>query len=171
MNDHAKWRLDLARDLSTRLYRFAGIQAIVVGGSVARGYSDAYSDLELMLFWDRAPGPEVRHEMIADFHAEFRYPGMDIGHDSSLLIRDVPVDLWHNTVDGEEAPLDAVLHKYSLDLGASNVLDTVRTCIPLYGNDLVQQWKNCVQEYPEEPRQEPAQARGCAMPFARRAQM
>lgn len=150
MNHHARWRLDLARDLSTNLYRYAGIQAIVVGGSVARGYSDAFSDLELMLFWDKAPALDVRHEIIADLRAEYRYPDIDSGHDTALLIRGVPVDLWHNTVAGEYAAMDTVLHEYSLDLTASNVLDTVRTCIPLYGEDLVQQWKERVQEYPEE---------------------
>jgi hypothetical protein len=30
------------------------------------------------------------------------------------------------------------------------VLDTIRACIPLYGADLAQQWKNRVQAYPEE---------------------
>ena len=150
MNNHAQWRLDLARDLSSRLHRFTAIQAIVVGGSVARGYSDAYSDLELILFWDQAPGPDVRHEIIADFRAEFRYPEMDIGHDSALLIRGAPVDLWHLTVASEVAAMEAVLVEHSLDLGASNVLDTIRACIPLSGSDLVQQWKTRVQAYPEE---------------------
>jgi hypothetical protein len=150
MNEHAQWRLDFARDLSPRLARFAGIQAIVVGGSVAKGYSDAYSDLELMLFWDQAPGPEIQQEIKADFQAEFRYPEFDIGHNSSLLIRGVPVDLWHLTVSGEEAAMDAVLNDYSLDLGLNNILDTMQACISLYGHELVQQWKERVQDYPDQ---------------------
>ncbi len=149
MNDHACWRLDLARDLSARLDRFAGLQAIVVGGSVAKGYSDAFSDLELLLLWDQAPDADVRHAIIADFQAEFRYPEMEIGHDYALLIRGVPVDLWHITVASAVAAMDAVLHEYSLDLGASNMLDTVRACIPLAGHELVQHWKTRVQAYPE----------------------
>lgn len=150
MNAQARWRLDLARTLSTRLRHFAGVQAIVVGGSVARGYSDAYSDLELLLYWDHAPGPDVRQTIVTDLRAEFRYPAIDPGHASALLIDGFPVDLWHNTVASADAAMDVVLLTYSIDLDASNVLDTLRACIPLYGAELVQQWKQRVQAYPEE---------------------
>ncbi len=149
MNDHARWRLDLARELGRRLYPYRGIRAIVVGGSVARGYSDAYSDLELMLFWDTPPDPEVRHEIMTTLEAEFRYPAADQAHDSGLLIRGAPVDLWHISVARQEAAMHSVLHEYSIDLTESNVLDTIHACIPLYGEELVQQWKTRVEEYPE----------------------
>jgi predicted nucleotidyltransferase len=49
-NVHARWRLNLAGQLAERMCAFAGVQAIVVGGSVARGYADEYSDLELPVF-------------------------------------------------------------------------------------------------------------------------
>lgn len=150
MNEHARWRLDLARAISPQLYRFAGLRAVVVGGSVARGYSDAYSDLELLLFWDAAPDSDVRRQIIADLRAEFRYPDTDPSHDSALLIRGVPVDLWHLTVASQEAALHQVLDEYSIDLDVSNVLDTMHACIPLHGHDLVRQWKSRVQAYPDE---------------------
>lgn len=150
MNDHGRWRLDLAHDLSAHLPRCSELRAVVVGGSVARGYSDAYSDLELILLWDSAPDPEVRRAIRADLRAEFRYPATDPGHDSALLIRGVPVDLWHNTVAHWEAALDAVLREYSTDLVASNMLDTLQTCLPLSGTDLVQQWQHRAGDYPEE---------------------
>lgn len=150
MNEHARWRLDLAREIGPRLYRFAGLRAVVVGGSVARGYSDAYSDIELLLFWDAEPDPDVRRQIITDLRAEFRYPNTDPSHDSALLIRGMPVDLWHLTVASEEAALHQVLDEYSIDLDVSNVLDTMHACIPLYGQDLVRQWKSRVQAYPDE---------------------
>jgi predicted nucleotidyltransferase len=115
MNTHAQWRLDLARTLSTHLRRFAGIRAIAVGGSVARGYSDAYSDLELLLFWDQVPSLDVRHAIVVDLRAEFRYPAIDPGHDSALLIDGFPVDLWHSTVErggGHAYGAARVQHRY-----------------------------------------------------------
>jgi predicted nucleotidyltransferase len=36
------------------LQQIDGIDMIAVLGSVARGYSDEYSDLELMLLWNQA---------------------------------------------------------------------------------------------------------------------
>jgi hypothetical protein len=150
MNIHVQWRLELARDLSTRLRRFPGNRAMVVGGSVARGYSDAYSDLELLVFWDQAPEREVRDEIRSDLGATFRYPEIDPGHDSALLIRSVPVALWHITIASQETTIKSVLDEYSIDLTASNMLDTVCTGIPLHGADLVQQWQKRVREYPDE---------------------
>ena len=54
-NPHVQWRLDVARKLAEKIRAFPGVQAIVVGGSVARDYADAYSDLELPIFWDELP--------------------------------------------------------------------------------------------------------------------
>ncbi len=45
-NPHIKWRIDFARHLAKRLVTFKGIKAIVIAGSVARGYADQYSDLK-----------------------------------------------------------------------------------------------------------------------------
>jgi hypothetical protein len=149
MNAHARWRLDLARKLSIKLHHLGGIQAIIVGGSVARGYSDAYSDLELILLWDQPPSPTLRRAIIADLRAEFRYPAIDPSHESALLIDDFPVDLWHITVASQLAAMRAVLEEHSIELDASNILDTIRACVPLYGVELVQQWKQRVAAYPE----------------------
>lgn len=150
MNEHARWRLDFARELGAQLRRYDGIKAMAVGGSVARGYSDIYSDIELVMFWEQAPDKELQREIIAGFQAEYRYPEVDPGHDHSVLIRGVPVDLWHLTISTEEATMDSVLRDYSLDLVASNRLDIIQTCIPLYGEALIQGWKDRVKDYPGE---------------------
>src|SRR4051794_11607670 len=147
MNDQARWRLDFARELGARLHRFNGIKAITVGGSVARGYSDVYSDIELIMYWDQAPNAALQREIIAGFQAEYRYPEADPGHDHSVLIQGVPVDLWHLTASVEEATMESVLREYSLDLVANNRLDIVRACIPLCGETLVQRWKDRVEDY------------------------
>jgi predicted nucleotidyltransferase len=149
MNPHAQWRLDLARRLSLKLRRFAGIEAIVVGGSVARDYSDAYSDIELILYWEQPPTQDVRHAIISDLQAAYRYPAIDPSHDSALLIEGCPVDLWHLAVADQLATMHAVLEEYSVDLDAGSVLDTIGACVPFYGEEMVQEWKERVAVYPE----------------------
>lgn len=149
MDDHVRWRLELARGIGARLEGVSGIRAIVVAGSVARGSSDAYSDIEIIAYWDEPPETDAVRAIAAGLGAARRYPSHDPGHESALLIRGVPVDLWHQTVRGAEAVLDAVLVGHSIDLGASNVLDTIRTCIPLRGEGLVGGWKERVRGYPD----------------------
>jgi predicted nucleotidyltransferase len=150
MNHHARWRLDFARMLNRKLDLAPGLKAVMVIGSVARGYSDAYSDLEIMLVWDQLPSIE-RQEAIAEvLQAQHRYPAFDPGYQSAFRIQGLPVDLWYTTAAQEEAMIRPVLIDYSLDLVANNRLDTLRSCIPLRGTDLVQRWKTISREYPEE---------------------
>jgi predicted nucleotidyltransferase len=150
MNDHVQWRLDFAHALSAELRQFADIETIAVLGSVARGYSDEYSDLELLLVWNQLPSPEQKATLLRAVHAEYRYPAFDPGYQTAFRIQGLPVDLWHTTVAQEEAFIHTVLHDYSLDLVANNRLDTLCSCIPLYGPEQVRDWQARLQAYPSE---------------------
>jgi hypothetical protein len=147
---HTAWRLDVARHLAAPISAFPGVQAIVVGGSVARGYADAYSDLELPIFWESLPGDDTRHAVVAALGAEFLHGYDGPSLEDQLLIHGFQVDLWHGTVASEESVIDAVLHGYSTDLGDSNFMDTVRACIPLYGAEVIRDWKERARDYPDE---------------------
>jgi predicted nucleotidyltransferase len=148
-NLHTQWRLDIARRLAERIRAFPGVQAIVVGGSVARGYADAYSDLELPIFWDELPTDETRLALVAALQGEFLHGYDGPAREDQLLINGFQVDLWHNTVAGEDAVIKRVLEAYSTDFGDSNFMDTVRACIPLYGDAIIQRWKRRTAHYPD----------------------
>jgi hypothetical protein len=149
-NFHTAWRLNIARRLAAHISAFPGVQAIAVGGSVAHGYADAYSDLEMPVFWESLPCDDTRHAIVAALGAEFLYGYDGPSLEDQLLIRGFQVDLWHNTVAVEETTIDGVLRGYSTDLGDSNFMDTVRTCIPLYGEEIIRGWKERAQDYPDE---------------------
>ncbi len=145
MEDDVGWRYGFARDLVGALPQFPGLCAAVIGGSVARGYSDPYSDIELLLFWERMPDPATRRAILEVWRAEQR---LLVG-DHALLVRGVPVDLWQRTVDDEEAILDRVLRDHSRDMTANAEIDMVNTGLPLRGAALVQNWQARTANYPE----------------------
>ena len=149
LNSHAQWRLELAQMIGERLRPFVGIRAIVVGGSVARGYADEFSDLELPLFWDRLPDDATRQAIFEALHADLLCPYNGPAQEDNLQIQGFQVDLWHCTVENEEAVFDAVLQQSSTDLSDSNFMDTIRSCIPLFGESLIERWKRLAQQYPE----------------------
>jgi len=149
-NPHVTWRLAIARQIAARLCRYDGIRAIVVGGSAARGYADVYSDLEMPLFWEALPSDALRQAIAADLGATYLYLYDGPALEDQLLIDGFQVDFWHNTVAAEERVLDEVLLGYDTDLGSSNFLDTVRACIPLYGEAIIARWKARAQAYPDE---------------------
>ncbi len=148
--DHTTWRLGVARRLAAKISAFRGVQAVVVAGSVARGYADAYSDLEMPCFWETLPSDDTRHAIAAALGAEFLYGYDGPSLEDQLLVSGFQVDMWHNTVAVEEATIDGVLHGYRTDLGDSNFMDTIRACIPLYGEDIIRGWKERAQAYPDE---------------------
>jgi hypothetical protein len=150
MNPHVAWRLAVARQVAERLRRYEGIRAIVVGGSVARGYADAYSDLEMPLFWDGLPSDEVRKAVVADLGAEFLYGYDGPSNEDQLLIDGFQVDLWQCSVAHEETVFEDVLTRFDTGLGSSNFMDTVRACIPLHGEALIARWKERARSYPDE---------------------
>lgn len=153
MRQEVSWRLEFAGKLNERLAAFqglGGIQAVAVGGSVARGLSDVYSDLELILLWENTPDTPTQQAVMIALGATYQHPASHPAHASAFWVQGVPVDVWHLTRAVEEATLRRVLEEYSLDLAASNRLDTFHNCIPFYGHDLLDEWKARLENYPGE---------------------
>lgn len=149
-NAHAKWRIDFAQHLAKRLETFEGIKAIVIAGSVPRDYADEYSDIEIPIFWETLPDDVTRHAIVSTLNGKFLYAYDGPAHEDQLLIDGVQVDLWDVSTTHQEEILDDVLRKHHFDLGTLNALDTMRSCIPLFGHEIVQEWKLRAQEYPNE---------------------
>jgi hypothetical protein len=150
MDPAVNWRLAFARSVCQRLRRYPGLRAVIVGGSVARGYADPFSDLEMPLFWESLPDDNKRLALADDLGAEFAEPYNGPAQEDNLLIQGFKVDFWHNTVACEEQVFHDVLEGYDTDLGSSNFMDTIRSCIPLHGEELIQEWKQRAQVYPDE---------------------
>jgi hypothetical protein len=149
-NPHTKWRIDFAQHLARRLVTFEGIKVIVIAGSVARDYADGYSDIEIPIFWEALPDDVTRQALVAALNAEFLYVYDGPAREDQLLINGVQVDLWHVTIMHQEEILRAVLHEHRFDLSTLNALDTIRSCIPLYGHEIVKEWKRHAHEYPDK---------------------
>ena len=148
-NPHAAWRLKVARQVASRLAGVRDVRAIAVAGSVARGLADAYSDVELLVLWDQLPDDAVRHAIAADLGAEFLYPYDGPAHEDNLRRGDLQVDLQHSTVAHEEATIVRVLEDYSLDEADVHFMDTLRTCVPLHGGEILAPWKERARQYPD----------------------
>jgi hypothetical protein len=147
-NPHAQWRIRYARRLTENLAAFKGVRAVIVAGSVARNYADAYSDLEIPIFWDILPDDERRLEIADVLAGRFLFAYDGPSREDQLLIDGVQVDLWHIAVKHEEEIIRAVLHDHRTDLDFLNAMDTIRCCIPMYGEEMIRAWKSQAEEYP-----------------------
>jgi predicted nucleotidyltransferase len=147
---HSSWRIALAKEISNVICTIPGIKAIIIGGSVARGYADQFSDLEIPLFWSRVPSAAVRKSLVAMLKAEFLTPFDGPAREDNISLKGFQIDLWHNSVAFEERVIKNVLQNFDNNLGSSNFFDTIRTGIPLFGEEIVQHWKEKTQHYPRE---------------------
>src|SRR5947209_2177409 len=60
MNAASQWRLALAQHVAGAYAANPNVAAVIIGGSVARGHSDRYSDIEVGVFWRQPPTDEER---------------------------------------------------------------------------------------------------------------
>ncbi|RAZ79330.1 nucleotidyltransferase domain-containing protein [Planococcus halotolerans] len=148
MNTHTRWRLEIAKILTKKLALYPEVRAIVVGGSAARNYADGYSDLELFLYWDKEPSNIIKQDISTLLKAEHRYPKTHFAYHNALIINGFQVDMWHKTASVEEANIAIVVDEGSTDLDASNIVDTMRFCVPMHGREFIKSWKDRVEKYP-----------------------
>ena len=64
MNDATMWRLALARQIGSGLWNQSQRGRGLHRGSVARGWADRYSDIELDVYWSTPPSDAERLEII-----------------------------------------------------------------------------------------------------------
>jgi hypothetical protein len=57
LNEASRWRLEMARKIAPAYMTNHKVQAVIVGGSAARGRADRYSDIEPGLFWTEPATP------------------------------------------------------------------------------------------------------------------
>lgn len=51
-NEASRWRIELARELSTHYSSHPEVRMVCLGGSPTKGISDAYSDLAIVVYWN-----------------------------------------------------------------------------------------------------------------------
>jgi hypothetical protein len=147
-------RVILAKEIREKLrnVEFEGpeLMAMAVGGSVSRGQADAFSDLELLCFWDIFPDIETRHALVEAIGAELIFPIDDDQNEDNLILKDIQIDVMHNTVDYYDNMISDAWEFHLADYQTLGFLDTITYAYPLFGEDILSVWKEKTNEYPRE---------------------
>jgi len=117
LNEASRRRLARAQEIAPIYVGNPKVQALVVGGSVARGCADRYSDVEIGVFWSEHPSE-------AEFEAAMRLAGgsrweldrfdaaQEDVHYEEYEVDGLKIDLRHMRVDRMERVLTAVLDEF-----------------------------------------------------------
>lgn len=89
---HCRWRIELTEQICEKVKVIEGVKAIVIGGSVGRGYADEYSDLEIRIFWDKYPDENTRKLIVKKLNAEYFYPYNYEGREDNVIVNGFRID-------------------------------------------------------------------------------
>ncbi|HUR83643.1 MAG TPA: nucleotidyltransferase domain-containing protein [Thermoanaerobaculia bacterium] len=138
MTDESRARLEAARDLAREWTADPRVRAVAAGGSVAAGTADRWSDIDLYVYWDPCPDPTPRD--LENEH-EIRIDQTAAG--------EVSVEVSHFPLARVEAMFEAVLVRCDADPRKQDLVSSVATGIPLYGEALLRAYAARAAQYPD----------------------
>lgn len=153
-NPHSEWRLKLARTLAPAYISQPGVAAAAVCGSVARGWADRYSDVELAVWWHRVPTAEDRARCVrriaeSSERRDLGYkPDLDAWNED-FLASGMKVDVRHSTVDGQDRLLAQVVDAHDTSVAGQQSVAEVVHAVGLHGADLLDRWRQRADPYPD----------------------
>jgi hypothetical protein len=154
LNDASRWRLVIARKIAPMLAANPQVRAVMCAGSTARGCADAYSDVEIGVFWDSAPTDEERMAPIAPAGGVFwELDPYDAENDIWMEewgLGGLKMDVRNLTVAGMERILADVIERSDTSPFKQATLSAMRHAIPLYNAPLIEGWQARLDPYPAE---------------------
>lgn len=154
MNQESQYLLALAKQKIKAYTAHPDAKAAMITGSTATGQADYHSDVEMFIYYDKLPTKEelqsVREqnrgsEPIRTFEdEEQRFFG------EFYYIDDVQFQIGNSTIKfWEEEEMATVLEKLDVTSPAQKALSGMLECIPMYGEELILQWKQQIANYPD----------------------
>jgi hypothetical protein len=165
MNQVSQAGLAVAHRIAAAYRTNPNVQAVMVSGSVARGYADQYSDLEIGVFWATPPSDAERTSIIRQIGGDlwsltsyttepewvvsehYGLSSVEInGHRPTGLVM---VDTKHATLACLEHCFCDVLELFDTALPKQILIAAIQDGIALYGDALLAQWQARAKQYPK----------------------
>ena len=155
MNEERVRRLALAQKLAPYYRANPKVAAVAVAGSVARGYADHFSDLDLAVFWSLAPTDQERRAIIERARGRHVQLLASFGEEAcwsdSYEDDGFAVDVQHVDVETTRRILADVLNRFDPSLSKQRHLAILLSALPLADPSAVlTEWQSRAQVYPRE---------------------
>jgi hypothetical protein len=125
---------------------------IVLGGSPSKGLSDSYSDLDIVVYWERIDLPWLESIPLKDLRCErelFRKMGEEDIYLESYYFDSLKVDIAHVTLDVWKKLTDEVIKDLDPDPDKHGTIGGFLAAVPLCGQELFDEWCDRLSEWPE----------------------
>lgn len=151
-NPASQWRIELARELAPIYGAREGVKMVVLGGSPSRGLADAYSDLDVVVYWDDVDIAWLESIPLAEKGGQLHFVrrmGPEDAYLESYQFGPLKVDLGHSTLSLWESWTEAVLVQHEIAPPLQKSIAGFLDAVPLYGQDLYESWREKLATYPE----------------------
>lgn len=152
MNQASQYLLALAKQKIQPYIANPNARAAMITGSTAKGEADFYSDVEMFIYYDQLPSKEELQFARQQNQGSEPIVTIDDYNNGwfgeSYYIDGVEFQIGCLTIAFWENDMAAILQKLDtspLQKALSGMLD----CIPVYGEELILQWKKQVADYPD----------------------
>jgi hypothetical protein len=125
---------------------------VALGGSAALGVSDAYSDIDVLVWWDGAIDAAWVETAPLAGEGAARFTHMPLEDGVLLeqyLQQGLKVDVGHLTLAWWEQEVAAVLDGHDLDPGRHEMLGGFLDALPLHGAQAYAAWRERIAAYPD----------------------
>ena len=153
MNEACLQRQALARHIAVYYSANPKVATAMLGGSVARGFADHFSDLDLVVFWVEPPVKGARRAIINSAGGEraslspFR---REEGYWSEQFeVAGITIDVRHVTVEATERMLADILERADPSLVKQQHLAALLSALPLSDPALLARWQQQARAYPQ----------------------
>lgn len=143
----SQWRIDLARQIST-VYP---ADAIVLVGSPAFGLADAYSDVDVVMFWEEVPSDDERikigqsygHVHVVDsFNHQAEFSLQNAAEVIHLGESKLKLDITHKSITAQNQMVEEVLIGLDTNLKKLSQIRNISKGIVFKGQAIFDTWHN-----------------------------
>jgi hypothetical protein len=160
LSPDSQWRIDLARQIATKY----SAEAIMLVGSPVMGLSDAYSDVDILMFWDTIPDENIRRKLITSLSGRIREmrDGSPDANDPALQnledmfhlgAYDLKIDITHITIASQQKLIDDVVLRYDTHYYKMGAMYGLSHSMALSGESLIAKWQAEIRFLPDALKQ------------------
>ncbi len=153
MNEDSKYLLSVIQKTVPIYAANPKVKAFAVVGSVARGHSDAHSDIDSTMYYETMPTEEeivaAREQTGATFGDWYWKEPEEAGFGEYYFLDGVKIDIGHVTIPFHENFLADVLERHETDIYKQKALSGMVDALPIYGHEYVEKWIAMARQYPE----------------------
>jgi len=152
MNNATVARLAIARRIAPFYARNPKVAAVLVAGSVGAGHADAYSDLELDVFWSAPPTDDERRAPVEASGGAVKtlHPFEEDEWAEELLIDGLKVDTSMFLVETIDRYLADAVERLSTARDPQFLIAAIQHSTVLHGEAIVRRWREKAATYPDD---------------------